>query len=399
MKCDAIIFGGGVAGLWLLDELARKGCSAILLESRALGSGQTVGSQGIIHGGLKYTLQGVLTRSAANISEMPRLWRECLSGGRAPDLRGTRVRADYCYLWRTESLGSRLGMIGAKFGLAVAPRTLDEWDRPAVLRGCPGTVALVEEPVVSPSSLIRNLQTLNADRIVRYDPESELEIRATAPGVVEKIVVGGPNRPEWVLEPQHVVFAAGRGNDELRARCGLQSPKMQLRPLHMLMLRGTLPVLNGHCVDGSKTRVTITTDFDRLGRTVWQVGGQISEAGIGLSRTALIARGRRELEAVLPGVDFCGVEWGSYRVDRAERVTPGGKRPETFQVVREGNVTTIWPTKLVLAPLLAERVAASISPRYLVDPDDWPDQPRPVVAAAPWELPESWDELPLRRSA
>ena len=80
MRCDAVIFGGGIAGLWLLDELRRGGYSAVLLESRALGSGQTVASQGIIHGGLKYTLSGMLTKSAANISEMPGLWRECFAG-------------------------------------------------------------------------------------------------------------------------------------------------------------------------------------------------------------------------------------------------------------------------------------------------------------------------------
>ncbi|HSG69882.1 MAG TPA: FAD-dependent oxidoreductase, partial [Planctomycetaceae bacterium] len=358
-----------------------------------------VASQGIIHGGLKYTLQGMLTRSAANISEMPGLWRSCLMGVRAPDLRQTRVRSESCYLWRTESLGSRIGMIGARFGLTVAPQALNELERPTVLQNCPGTVALLEEQVISPQSLIENLQNLNFQHILHYDPEQGLELETTERGEITRIVISSANRCDLVLEPEHVVLAAGAGNGLLRTRCGLASPKMQLRPLHMLMVRGILPGLNGHCVDGAKTRVTITTDRDSLGRTVWQVGGQIAEAGVSLSRPELIELGARELEAVIPGIDLTQAEWGSYRVDRAERVMPGGKRPESFQIVREGNISTVWPTKLVLAPVLAEQIAASIAPRYIVDSDDWLDQPRPRVALPPWEFPENWQVAALRRTA
>ena len=55
---DVVIFGGGVAGLWLLDELVRRGRDALLLESSRLGTGQSIAAQGIIHGGLKYSLAG-----------------------------------------------------------------------------------------------------------------------------------------------------------------------------------------------------------------------------------------------------------------------------------------------------------------------------------------------------
>ena len=50
---DIIIFGGGIAGLWLLNRLHNEGYQAILLETEALGGSQTIASQGIIHGGLK----------------------------------------------------------------------------------------------------------------------------------------------------------------------------------------------------------------------------------------------------------------------------------------------------------------------------------------------------------
>ncbi len=124
MQVDVLIFGGGAAGLWLLNELARRGDRVLLLEAGRLGAGQTIASQGIIHGGLKYTLQGALTPSAVQIREMPGLWRDCLAGRRLPDLGGVRLRAAHCHLWRTDSLGSRLGMIGARVGLRVAPQAI-----------------------------------------------------------------------------------------------------------------------------------------------------------------------------------------------------------------------------------------------------------------------------------
>ncbi|MHC4787348.1 MAG: FAD-dependent oxidoreductase, partial [Planctomycetota bacterium] len=53
-----VIFGGGGAGLWLLDTLLTRGHRAVLLEANRLGQGQTACAQGILHGGLKYTLNG-----------------------------------------------------------------------------------------------------------------------------------------------------------------------------------------------------------------------------------------------------------------------------------------------------------------------------------------------------
>ena len=47
------IIGGGVCGLWLLNQLSREGYQTLLFEKDALGSGQSLASQGMIHGGIK----------------------------------------------------------------------------------------------------------------------------------------------------------------------------------------------------------------------------------------------------------------------------------------------------------------------------------------------------------
>jgi hypothetical protein len=97
---------------------------------------------------------------------------------------------------------------------------------------------------------------------------------------------------------------------------------------------------------------------------------------------------RRELSSVLPAVDLRQAEWSTYAVDRAEGATANGGRPESIQVLCAGNVTTGWPTKLVLAPVLAEEISSRATSPYLSAPFDttpFAEWPRPAVAALPWE--------------
>ena len=56
LKPDILILGGGIAGLWLINRLNAAGYQCLLLESHTLGGDQTLASQGIIHGWLKYAL-------------------------------------------------------------------------------------------------------------------------------------------------------------------------------------------------------------------------------------------------------------------------------------------------------------------------------------------------------
>ncbi len=405
MELDVLIFGGGAAGLWMLDELSRRGDRVVLLEAGKLGQGQTVASQGIIHGGLKYTLNGLLTPAAREIRDMPGLWRECLAGRRTPDLRNTRLRSPTCYLWRSQSLRSRMGMLGARVGLHVAPTELAADDRPALFAGCPGSVAQLDEQVISPASFIADLARQHHARILKITGEPEVEI--SAQGFVRRVILSHPETGRPLdLSPRRVVLAAGAGNAALRRRCGLAAEEMQRRPLHMVLVRGQLPFFCGHCVDGARTRVTITSDHDSQGTTVWQVGGQIAEAGVALDSETLIHRTRQELTAVLPGLNLSDSEWATYRVDRAERAMPRGGRPDTATVLSEGNVVTVWPTKLALAPQAARMAAALLPPSdagqaadgmvSLPDLDGWP---RPEVAPAPWEAVEKWFGFaPERRS-
>ena len=406
LELDAVIFGGGAAGLWMLDEFIRAGRRCLLLEAGELGAGQTIASQGIIHGGLKYTLSGLFSSSARAIADMPRIWRQCLAGEAKPNLSSTRLRAHSCVLWQTTSLKSRLGMMGARAGLRVAPRRLAAHERPPLLAECPGIVARLDEQVIEPWSFIADLSEQHRDRIIRIDADNGLEFSplASPAGSSESRFVRLLNPETGApldLRPRHIILAAGAGNARLREMSGLRAGAMQQRPLHMVMLRGErLPALCGHCTDGAATRVTITSTRDFFDRAVWQVGGQIAERGVAMDEQQLIRFAHEELRAVLPGIDLKGVEWATYRANRAEAGNAGA-RPSDVSVIGDGNILTCWPTKLALAPRLAQQVLAmpgagagrAKAGDATSDVPSLRGWPQPVAALPPWETTQTWKRL------
>lgn len=387
---DALIFGGGVAGLWTLDELIRRGFAAALVETQTLGAGQTICSQGILHGGLKYALTGAITDSTKSVRDMPALWAACMKGERAPDLRGVRILSPHCYLWRTDSITSRIGLWGARVGLRTPVERIPDGDRPALLARCPGPVFRVNEPVIDAASFLSVLSLRHQARLLHVNDANSTAFSSSAPGRIDVVeLTNAKTRATTRIRPRWIILTAGEGNAGLRRAVGLDTESMQRRPLHMVMVRGTMPALFGHCVDGNKTRLTITTNHDRTGRTVWHIGGEVAEKGVPCDTGAQLAAARRELNAVVPGLDLKGVEWACYRVDRAEGRTAEGRRPDGPQSRVEGNVLTAWPTKLVLAPRLAETIADQLG-EPVVKQAVLPDWPRPAVSDPPWEVTQEW---------
>jgi hypothetical protein len=365
VQAEVIIFGGGIAGLWILDELRRAGIDAILFEKRALGDGQTVASQGIIHGGLKYMFDGHVTPGVKAIAEMPVIWRECLAGKREPDLSSTIARSDCCYLWGTGSFKSRVFMAGSTIALRAAPEPVEQKDWPIAIREAKGKVMKVAEPVIDTVSLMRTFAQRNRGRIfLSQDVEADAK---------------------------YFILAAGEGNAELRKKFGLSDNVMQRRPLHMVMARGNLPQLFGHCVGGAKPRITITTARDSGGRTVWQIGGQIGEDGVKMSDSDFVKHAANEMKECVPGLKLDGVEISSYRIDRAEAATGTGQRPEDVHILKEGNVLTAFPTKLALAPRLAQRVLEELNIEHPTSNIERRTAgTEPAIAKPPWERERQW---------
>lgn len=252
ISTDIVIFGGGIAGLWILNQLHSQGYSVLLLEAESLGNGQSIASQGIIHGGLKYALDGSLSGAATAIAGMPARWRRCLAGNDPVNLSGCRVLSDRYYMWSEGSFRSRLKAFLGSRTLRGKVDVVDEADFPIPLREAKGQGSLYELPdfVIDTFSLLDTLASHHRQCIYRYTP-TRLEIQPAGADGYRHLRIGSVNG-SLVAKTQRIILAAGEGNAALLKQVELAGPQMQTRPLNMVMLRKpNLPKLFLHCIGDS----------------------------------------------------------------------------------------------------------------------------------------------------
>jgi len=374
---DALIVGAGCAGLFLLDALTRKGIRVLLLESQSIGLGQTTSSQGILHAGLKYSLGAIAGDDAAEAAAAASLWNQMLAG-EGTDLRTVRRLTNRCYLWRTSGIAGAAGMLGAKMALRTRPQsiTLDQY--PQWLRGVGGEVLTLAETVIDPRSLLEVLAQRNTGRIALGTIAS---VTHESDCVRVEIECG----QQCTIRARRVILTAGSGNEALSKLMGSPTA-MQRRPLRQAMIRGPLEMAFGHCIDGAKTRLTITSDQLSTGEVVWHIGGQVAEDGPKMTLENFQRHVLSEVRAAMPKLNLTHCAFASYDIDRAEPRTPDGRRPARAFAQTTGAVTTVWPVKLVLAPVIAAQIAASFE-GVESEPLSWPSAvPSPAYAPRPWEL-------------
>ncbi|BCD85093.1 FAD-dependent oxidoreductase [Pseudomonas solani] len=383
LSTDVLIVGGGVAGLWLAARLRGQGYSTLLVENASLGGGQSVKSQGIIHGGAKYALHGALTGASEAIADMPRRWREALAGDGELDLRPVRLLSDAHYLW---SPGSLAGNITSFFASKAVRGRVDQVKGEALPPALQhpkfkGKVYRLAELVLDVPSLIQRLADLAGDGLLAGHAIEPLREGDELVG----LVVDGR-----AIRAQRIVLSAGAGNEALLQALGIQQPGMQRRPLHMVMVKApSLKPLYAHCLGGGpKPRVTVTTHPAADGQWVWYLGGDIAEAdGVARNEAEQIAAAEKELHDLLPWIDLSAAQWATLRVDRAEPSQSGLVRPDNAFLADQGRLLVGWPTKLALAPDFADRVIAALE-RDGVQPTQQPplpELPRPSLAQPVWE--------------
>lgn len=384
-QVDIAIIGGGIAGLWTANVLKARGYSVALFSKGPLGSRQTLASQGVIHGGAKYALAGKLTDSSEELAAMPGKWRDALNGVGDVDLSGTQVLSEQQVLWSLPSVTSQVAsFFGSKLmrGRSDAlPR--EQW--PAILQSDAyrGRVFQIDEPVLDPISLVECLHRGVADSC--YQGEAEL---IGTQQQVEKVVVDG----KVEVTAKAYLLTAGAGNGALLDQVGIDAVSMQLRPLHQVIVRAReasdeLPDFYSVCIgNGAKPPMVTTTHTDSQERKVWWIGGDIAEAkGVARSEAEQIDAGRELLQQLLPWQDWDRYDIFTAREDRAEPLTGTGDRPPGAFCEKIGNVLVGWPTKLALAPNLADKVLGLVEAPTGEVAGDFP-LPRPGVGEAPWDL-------------
>ncbi|MCW8901389.1 MAG: FAD-dependent oxidoreductase [Gammaproteobacteria bacterium] len=388
LNVDVVIFGGGIAGLWLLTRLRQAGFHTLLLETESLGAGQTRYSQGIIHGGTKYALTGKLTASSESIFTMPKIWRDCLEGKGQVDLSSVKILSEHQYMWSTPSLLSRLSGFFASRVVRGRMVAVNKNDRPAVFQNkkFKGKVYQLDEPVLDAGSVINALAGPNINNIMHIK---------NATGFSENnFTVEATNGESWNITAEKIILAAGKGNAGLLKQMGHVIPEMQLRPLQMVMVRGGLPEkLYAHCLGASANpRITITSHEDKQGTIVWYMGGQLAEEGIHRSKEEQIDKAKKELQSLMPWLNFTLMQWSTLNISRAEPKQKEGKRPATSFYYEDNNVITTWPTKLALAPNLADDVLKHLDKHQVTKSGykDMPEFSHVEVSDLPWQEESRW---------
>lgn len=392
-EADVVIVGGGIAGLWLLNRLRKLGYSAVLLEGKALGGGQTYLSQGIIHGGMKYALQGALTNAAQAISDMPKIWDDCLQGRGVIDLSHVPVLSKHQYLWSTGSFTSKLAGFFSGLVLKGNVKSLDKSDSPDIFQHAnfKGQVYSLDEMVIDVNMLIRELAKPNQDAIYKIDSLTADQLHFDEQGNLTSIEIHVEPLEPIQLKAQRFVFTAGSGNEVLLNKLMRPDVKMQRRPLQMVVVKTDFPYsLYAHCLGlGATPRVTITTHKAFDGKMIYYIGGQIAEEGVNRSAEEQVNVTRKELSELFPWLDFSSAKFAAFFVDRAEPMQPDGKRPDSCYSKEIENMIVAWPTKLAFAPKLADDIiekiqTANIQPR-LTDTRELRAWPMPAFVKPIWD--------------
>ena len=350
-----IIVGGGVSGLWLAAELTARNIPCCVLESHQLGQGQTLASQGMIHGGTKYALDGLLSKAASAIAAMPDRWRQAIAGQGTVDLSAVALEREHQLLWSHESLAANLVGFFASKAMRSRMQRIKPEEEPAFANGFDGHLYRLSEPVLLLDTLIPAFENLLTGRLFSADV---VKLIARNDRIIGVETTQGDLFGE-------VILTAGEGTEGILERSGLHVPRMQRRPLAMAVctLNTPLPApIFGHQLGvGSKPKLTISTHQVR-GQQCLYLGGQLAEDGVERSDQAQQLAAE---SAVSEALSWLTPDIGTthvFRVARAEPATDQGARPDHpfIQTIKGGFVC--WPTKLALAPQLSDMLIPQLQP-------------------------------------
>ncbi|WP_101674724.1 FAD-dependent oxidoreductase [Alloalcanivorax mobilis] len=361
LKPDILILGGGIAGLWLINQLQSRGYQCLLLETDTLGGAQTLASQGIIHGGLKYALGGTLSSESESIAGMPDRWRQAIAGHGPVDLSGVQVLSETQHLWSAGSVASRMTTFFASRMLRGRIEKLKRPGFPSALADprFKGQVYRLDDLVVNTESLLDVLAAPVRPRLLHLDLSRDTLVWGE--NGLQAVELAGQR-----IEPRVTVLAAGAGNADLLERAHkahlFKAESSQSRPLKMMLVKHSLGHrLYAHCVGTSnKPRLTVTSHEMPDGDLVWYLGGDLAERGVQRSDAQQLQAARDELATLFPWLDFSAAGFAVLDVARAEPRQHGLSKPDNAYARRERNLIVTWPTKLTLAPDLGDRVEALI---------------------------------------
>ncbi|MBN4053886.1 FAD-dependent oxidoreductase [Haliea sp. AH-315-K21] len=395
---DALIIGGGIAGLWMLNRLRAEGYDVMLLEKNQLGAGQTIASQGMIHGGIKYALTGNLNTASEAIADMPEHWEACLAGTGDVDLRGTNILSKHYYMWPRNSLRSRFNAFLGSKALRGKVTSVDKENYPAFFQThIKGPLYKLKDIVLDVPSLLNCLSKTHQSNIKLFNRDKWWSVERNAEGEFKSLTMQQDNET-YIIKAKQLIISSGEGSKDFLKKLIPEKElpdnmQMQLRPLQMTLVKHTQPhPIHVHCVADQLTatpEVTITTHQCADGSSAWYLGGELAESGAHRTQEEQIQVAQKKISELFPWCDLSNAQWHSFFINRAEAQTKNGKRPETASIHQHKNITLCWPSKLTLAPDLGQQIVNLFQEKN-VEPANYnnPDLSNlnfPGIAVPPWD--------------
>lgn len=379
---DVLIIGGGITGAGVLRAAARSGLRAVLLEARDFAWGTSSRSTKLVHGGLRYLLQGHVRLTRDSVRERERLLRE------VPDLvepvpillplhqrRRRRELAHRPVLTAYEALAGRVPRR--------VPRAEVGWLAPSLniadLRGALQYGEGRTDDARLVLRVLREAALMGAVALNDAEVTGLMETRGRITGARVR------DRCTGVEEEVHasvVVNATGVWSDHLQAGA---EPSLRLRPVrggHLLFPGWRFPLATGVVVrsprDGRPVSVIPWQGATLVGTTDRDHVGDLSqEAAITADETAYLLECLqgpfRSLE--LTGEDVLSTWAGVRPLVTAGRASSYDEARD--HVVREkGGLITVAGGKLTTFQLAARDVLRAAEP-YLLGPRSRPPLPAP----------------------
>ena len=355
MRIDNLIIGDGALGCLLLEHALRRSEHTIMVRRQTVAAGftqQTWHSQGILHSGIRYRLEGD-EDTADEMVHYVRDWGRWAGGGRT-DLGKLRDN----------------GLL--RDGVAVWCPTDADVERATT---CIGTTPCEPCGITRCRTVLAPEMVLDTKRWLQWYwfRYSQHIITTDSPpfgSLIDSVILDGT-----IVEPKQVLLAAGGDNERLlRTITGEDGPFQQSRPTVVIrMTSRQLPAHSGYVMRNGKLALVITHTKDCLGRVTWQLGGPLlANTGDDFVPEHVFAKAVEALAAVfdlrfkattfeytLPTnplkVNHVGDDELHVLMFPVQRIEGhnDGIRPEGPMATCHDNVVAGWPTKLVMAPSCA----------------------------------------------
>ncbi len=363
------------------------GYKCLLIDQHSWGGRQTLAAQGIVHGGIKYSFNGIWNPEARAIQDMPRRWEQALINGAGElPLKGVKSLSPHQYICFPSSNKIVSFLASSIMQSKVTALKAQEYPDSFKQGGMDARVYQLNERIIDMESLVQVLNKIGTGAMIKGKVDFHSIINRED-GVEVKV-------NQQTIRAQLIISTAGAGNKELTSgkedmpttqpakgdsigKAGKESKadkkdkldkpiKQQLRGLNMLMLRGAnLPPIYAHfCDRSSLPLLTITTHEDEKypGETIWYVGGALAENNLDDDAQQLVQKFIKQLAEFMPQLSIKEQEIhaAKFRIDRAEPQNESKMKPVAPDITLIKRALICYPIKMTFAPLVGDRVVKQL---------------------------------------